>query len=71
MSVSKEKMDSINKDFEKLNADLEGLSEEELKEVAAGANCCDSLIRAIRGGAALSILASPEKGEEKDNSFTM
>ena len=38
MSVSKEKMDAINKDFEKLNANLEGLNEEELKEVSAGLN---------------------------------
>lgn len=36
--VSKEKMDSISKDLEKLESNLEGLSEEQLKEVSAGLN---------------------------------
>ena len=34
--VSKEKMDNISKDLEKLESNLKGLSKEQLEEVAAG-----------------------------------
>lgn len=36
MALTKEKKDAIQKDFESLSSNLEGLTEEELKEVAAG-----------------------------------